>query len=108
MVDRAKMDPAAVAALSDLARGIAQDGIEDVAIGIHAIAPEIMPHQTPRMVQLGNRPGQGHGQMADQVEVLKGNGLGLDEGLEDARRQPGILFDQRFAHTDHMHDREDF
>src|SRR4051812_2585673 len=65
------------------------------------IAPVIHTKESLHLAVFRLRPWQ-HGAVA-QIDEL----LGLDEGLEHARRKPGMLLHERAADAHDMHDRED-
>src|SRR3984893_2184152 len=90
-----------------LVERIAGELVEHVAVLVGAIAPIILAERRARALVVGHAPGQRDRQVADLAELRHADLLGLEKGLVDAYRQPGMLLDQGAADADRVHDRKD-
>src|SRR5499427_2222782 len=73
---------------------------------VGAVAPETLPHNFARPVIFADAPGKRGGEMADLAEFLHAQLLGLEEGLVNAHRKPGVAIHEGAADAHRMHDRE--
>src|SRR4030088_1881563 len=90
-----------------LVEGVAGELVEHVAVLVGAIAPVILAERRACALVVGDAPRQRNRQVADLAELRNADLLGLEKGLVDAHREPGVLFDQRAADADRVHDRKD-
>src|SRR6266436_9978806 len=78
-----------------------------MAVRCDAVAPIILSHRRAQAVIFGDAPWQGRGEMADLAELPHAKLFGLEKGLIDADRKPGVTFHQGAANAHATHDRED-
>src|SRR5581483_979438 len=83
-----------------------QECLDDMAVRADAIRPEVLAHQFARTLQLLLDEGQRDFGGRSIGEPFEADALCLLECLENRRRQPWMRRDQRFAHSDQVHDRE--
>src|SRR6516165_7140343 len=85
---------------------VGKESLEHMAVGGDAVRPIIPPNESACALQL--LLDEWHGDLCRRSvgKARDGAHLGLLEGLEYGRRQPGMGLNQSSAHTDQMHDRE--
>src|SRR4029077_7870750 len=85
---------------------VAQERLQRLSVGGHAIGPEILAHEGARFRNPFLNERQSHLRRRGVTQLFDRHLHGLLEGLEHRPREAGVLFGQGASHADQMHDRE--